>query len=412
MTPALDVEHLRTLFPALQRTVAGEPVAHLDGPGGTQVPQTVIDAMSECLIRGASNLGGAFPASAEAEELVEGVRSAVADLVGGDRSEIVFGQNMTSLTFAASRAIAREWKPGDEVVVTSLDHDANVSPWRLAAEDRGAEVRVADIVPEDGTLDLESLDGAIGDRTRLVAITAASNALGTVTPLSDIVEMAHRVGALVFVDAVHYSAHRISDVPAWGADFLAASAYKFFGPHTGLLWAKAEHLDRLTPYKVVPAPASGPGKWETGTQAFESLAGVGAAVEYLAALGNGATRRERLESAFGAIRAHEDSMAERFLAGIAEMPGVTVYGVADAARLDERVATFAVNVAGVTAREAAAEMGRRGIFVWDGHYYAVAVMDRLGLAGRGGLVRIGFVHYNTAAEVDRVLAALDDIATF
>jgi cysteine desulfurase family protein (TIGR01976 family) len=334
----------------------------------------------------------------------------VADLVGGDRSEIVFGQNMTSLTFAASRAIAREWKPGDEVVVTSLDHDANVSPWRLAAEDRGAQVRVADIDPEDGTLDLESLDGAIGERTRLVAVTAASNALGTVTPLTDIVEMAHRVGALVFVDAVHYSAHRISDVRALGADFLAASAYKFFGPHTGLLWGKAEHLDRLTPYKVVPAPGSGPGKWETGTQAFESLAGVGGAVDYLAALGNGATRRERLESAFEAIRAHEDSLAERFLAGIAEMPGVTVYGVADGARLDERAPTFAVDVAGVTAREAAAEMGRRGIFVWDGHYYAVAVMQRLDLAARGGLVRIGFVHYNTPEEVDRVLAALDDIS--
>jgi cysteine desulfurase family protein (TIGR01976 family) len=408
--PSLDVEHLRTLFPALQRTVAGRPVAHLDGPGGTQVPQTVIDAMSECLSRGVSNLGGVFVASAEADELVEGARSAVADLVGGDRSEIVFGQNMTSLTFSASRAIAREWKPGDEVVVTSLDHDANVSPWRLAAEDRGAQVRVADIDPEDGTLDLESLDGAIGERTRLVAVTAASNALGTVTPLTDIVEMAHRVGALVFVDAVHYSAHRISDVRALGADFLAASAYKFFGPHTGLLWGKAEHLDRLTPYKVVPAPGSGPGKWETGTQAFESLAGVGGAVDYLAALGNGATRRERLESAFEAIRAHEDSLAERFLASIAEMPGVTVYGVADGARLDERAPTFAVDVAGVTAREAAAEMGRRGIFVWDGHYYAVAVMQRLDLAARGGLVRIGFVHYNTPEEVDRVLAALDDIS--
>ena len=410
MIPSLDVEHLRTLFPALQRTVAGRPVAHLDGPGGTQVPQTVIDAMSECLSRGVSNLGGVFVASAEADELVEGARSAVADLVGGDRSEIVFGQNMTSLTFSASRAIAREWKPGDEVVVTSLDHDANVSPWRLAAEDRGAQVRVADIDPEDGTLDLESLDGAIGERTRLVAVTAASNALGTVTPLTDIVEMAHRVGALVFVDAVHYSAHRISDVRALGADFLAASAYKFFGPHTGLLWGKGEHLDRLTPYKVVPAPGSGPGKWETGTQAFESLAGVGGAVDYLAALGNGATRRERLESAFEAIRAHEDSLAERFLAGIAEMPGVTVYGVADGARLDERAPTFAVDVAGVTAREAAAEMGRRGIFVWDGHYYAVAVMQRLDLAARGGLVRIGFVHYNTPEEVDRVLAALDDIS--
>ena len=414
MSPAvsspLDVEHLRTRFPALQRTIAGRPVAHLDGPAGSQTPQSVIDAMANRLAAGASNLGGAFPVSAETVDLVADARAAVADLVGGDPGEIVFGQNMTSLTFAMSRAIAREWGPGDEVVVTALAHDANVAPWRLAAADRGTTVRLADIRPDDGALDLRSLEEVITGRTRLVAVTAASNALGTVTPLPEIIEMAHRAGALVYVDAVHFSAHRISDVRALDGDFLAASAYKFFGPHTGLLWGKAEHLERFSPYKVAPAPDLGPGKWETGTQSFESLAGVHAAVDYLASLGDGASRRARLESAFGAIRSHEESLIARFLAGTAEMPGVTVYGITDASRAAERVSTFAVDVAGVPARQAATELGRRGIFVWDGHYYAVAVMERLGLADRGGLVRVGFLHYNTAEEVDRVLAALDELA--
>ena len=384
-------------------------MAHLDGPAGTQVPQTVIDAIGGALATGTSNLGGAFAPSLEAVGIVGAARTAVSDLLGGDPGEIVFGQNMTSLTFSMSRALAAGWGEGDEVVVTTLDHDANVTPWRLAARDSGAQVRFADLDPTDGTLDMASLEEAIGDRTRLVAVTAASNALGTVTPLPEIVDLARRHGALVFVDAVHYSAHRLSDVSSLGADFLVASAYKFCGPHTGILWGRAEHLEGTPAYKVAPAPSTGPGKWETGTQSFEALAGVSAAVDYLASLGEGATRRERLESAFAAIRLHEDALAERFLTGIAEMPNVTVYGVSDPKRLGDRVPTFAVDVAGVPPRRVAEDLGRQGIFVWDGNYYAVEVMERLGLADRGGLVRIGFVHYNTVDDVDRVLGALDGL---
>jgi cysteine desulfurase family protein (TIGR01976 family) len=366
--------------------------------------------MADVLQGGLSNLGGSFSSSVDAGTVVRNARLAAADLFGGEPDEIVFGQNMTSLTFSLSRAIAREWREGDEIVVTALDHDANVTPWRLAAADRGATVKVAALRPEDGTLDLASLAGVLGERTRLVAVTAASNAIGTVTPLGTIIEMARGVGAKVFVDAVHYSAHRISDVSGLGADFLTASAYKFCGPHTGMLWARSEHLQNLTPYKVVPAPEVGPGRWETGTQSFEALAGVRAAIDYLASLGTGQSRRDRLEHAFGAIRNHEDAMAARFLAGVAEMPGVTVHGISDPGRIDERVSTFAVDVGGVPAGDVAAELSRRGIFVWSGNFYAVSVLDRLPRGDKGGLVRIGFVHYNTQDEVDRVLAALDDLA--
>jgi cysteine desulfurase family protein (TIGR01976 family) len=403
----LDVARIRGLFPALDRTVAGAPAAYVDGPAGTQVPQSVIDAIGAALATGTSNLGGAFPPSEEAATIVGAARMAVSDLLGGDPGEIVFGQNMTSLTFSLSRALAAGWGEGDEVVVTALDHDANVTPWRLAARDRGAQVRVADLDAADGTLDMASLEEAIGDRTRLVAVTAASNALGSVTPLPAIVDLARRHGALVFVDAVHYSAHRLSDVSSLGADFLVASAYKFCGPHIGIMWGRSEHLEGIPAYKVVPAPSIGPGKWETGTQSFESLAGVTATVDYLASLGEGVTRRERLEGAFAAIRRHEEALAGRFLTGVAEMPDVTVYGVSDPGRLDDRVSTFAVEVAGVPPRRVAEELGRQGIFVWDGNYYAVGVMERLGMGDRGGLVRIGFVHYNTFEEVDRVLSALD-----
>ena len=407
----LDLPQIRSQFPALERAIGGVPVAHVDGPAGTQVPRSVIDAMSDAQRRGTSNLGGAFAASQETGDIVRRARAAVADLVGGDPGEVVFGQNMTSLTFALSRALSAEWSEGDEVVVTALDHDANVTPWRLAARDRGATVKVADFDPADGTLDLDSLEQTIGDRTRLVAVTAASNALGTVTPVDAVVELAHRAGALVVVDAVHYSAHRLNDVAATGADFLTASAYKFCGPHTGILWGRADHLERVAAYRVTPSPATGPGKWETGTQSFESLAGVTATVDYLASLGAGPTRRDRLTTAFDGIRRHEDGLAGRFLAGTAEMPAVTVYGIADPGRLTERVSTFAVDVSGIPPRRVAEELGAQGIFVWDGDYYAVGVMNRLGMADRGGLVRIGFVHYNTVAEVDRVLAALDALGS-
>jgi cysteine desulfurase family protein (TIGR01976 family) len=407
---AFDVAAVRDRFPALSRRQGGRPVAYLDGPGGTQVPAEVIAAMGERLRVGTSNLGGYFRASREADEVVAAARGAAADLLGGGAEEIVFGQNMTSLTLALSRALSRQWSPGDEVVVTRLDHDANVSPWRLAAADRGVALRTVDFSPADGTLDLVHLEALVGRRTRVVALTAASNALGTVPPVRRAADLAHAVGALVYVDAVHYTPHRFVDVGALGADFLVCSAYKFFGPHTGVLWGRRELLEHEEAYKVRPAPDTGPDKWETGTQSFESLAGVTAAVDYLASLGGGVSRRERLRQGLAASRQHEEGLARRFLAGLADLPGVRLYGIADAARLAERTPTFAVEVAGLSPDEAARRLGVQGINTWSGDYYAVGVMEHLGVADRGGLLRIGFVHYNTAEEVDRVLAALGALA--
>jgi len=403
----LDLDAIRARFPALQRTEDGRRVAWLDGPGGTQVPVDVIDAVGQVYRDGVSNLGGHFEASRDGGRIVAGARAAAADLLGCQPDEVAFGQNMTSLTLASSRAISRHWTPGDRVVVTTLDHAANVTPWERAAVDRGAEIVSVPFDPDTGRLDPEAVADAVDDRTRLVAVCAASNALGSVTDLPPIIRAAHEVGALVYVDAVHYNAHRLSNARALGADFVAASAYKFFGPHTGLLYGRAELLESITPYKVEPAPDHGPGRWETGTQSFESLAGVTAAIEYLTSLGAGTDRRQQLESAFGAIEAHEAALTSRFLAGLAELDHVHLYGPAGGG--PERVSTFAVDVAGRSAADTAAELGARGIHVWDGHYYALGVMRQLGVLESGGLVRIGFVHYNTADEVDRVLQALDDL---
>jgi cysteine desulfurase family protein (TIGR01976 family) len=402
-----DITAVRSRFPALAREEDGRPVAYLDGPAGTQVPVDVIEATAELQRRGVGNLGGPFGASRDAGTVTSEARSAMADLFNGARDEIVFGQNMTSLTFAVSRAIAREWSAGDRILVTALDHDANRTPWMRAAAEAGVAVDEVGFDPDSGALDPGELADSIAPRTRLVAVTAASNAIGSVSDLAPIVAAAHSVGALVYVDAVHYSAHRLNDVAALGADFLVASAYKFFGPHTGIMWGRQEHLERLEAYKVIPAPGSGPGKWETGTQAFESLVAVTAAVEYLASLGTGATRRERLEDAFAAIGRHEDRLTARFAGGLAELPGVTLHGPGPE---EDRVSTFAVTVEGRTPQETARLLGERGIHTWSGDYYAIRVMEHLGLAETGGAVRIGFVHYTSEAEVDRVLQALDEIS--
>ncbi len=402
-----DPDVVRPLFPALLREVAGRPAAYLDGPGGTQSPLPVIDAVGGHLSTGTSNLGGPFVTSRETGAVVAAARTAMADFFNCRRQEVVFGQNMTSLTFALSRALAREWREGDEVVVTRLDHDANVTPWVLAAADAGATVRWADFDPATGSFDYDSLGRVVGSRTKLVAVTHASNAIGTVVDVRRVADIAHAAGALVAVDAVHYAPHGLVDVAAADCDFLVASAYKFFGPHVGVMYGRYELLDRLDAYRVRPAPERPPGKWETGTQSFESLAGVAAAVDYLASLGSGDTRRAQLASAAERVGAHEDVLGRRFLAGAAELPGVTVHGIVDGR---PRTPTFAVDVAGVPAAAVAARLGEEGIFVWSGHYYAVEVMRRLGRLDSGGLVRIGFVHYNTAAEVDRVLAALERVS--
>jgi cysteine desulfurase family protein (TIGR01976 family) len=415
VSPVLDPHLLRRQFPSLQRTVNEQPAVFLDGPGGTQTPQSVVDAMSGYLLHDNSNQGGAFITSQNTDVLVRQARQAMADFFSAARpEEIVFGQNMTSLTMAMSHSLARTWREGDEIVVTRLDHDANISPWLLAAADRGVIVRWLDFRPEDCTLKLEELPDLLNERTRLLAISHASNAVGTVVAVGRAVQMAHDAGALVYVDAVHFAPHGPIDAQALDCDFLAASAYKFFGPHTGVMYGKYALLDELMAYKVRPASDRPPGKWETGTPSFESLAGVKAAVEYLDGIGtdDGGTagRPQRLKRAMGLIKEHEAAVSQRFLELAPQVPGLRVFGITDVERLAERAPTFAVSLAGYSAREVAERLGRQGIFVWDGHYYAVAVMERLGLLDSGGLVRIGFVHYNTLEEVDRTIEALKELA--
>jgi len=403
----LDIASIRAGFPALERVLDGRQVAYLDGPGGTQVHSSVIEAMSGFMVRGGSNHGGSFVTSVETDAVAADARAGVADLFGARPNEIVFGQNMTSLTYAMSRALARTWRAGDNIILTRLDHDANVSPWMQAVADAHVEVRFVDFDPNDGCdLVLGTLDAALDDRSRLVAFPLASNAVGTITPVTDIVRKAHSAGALTYVDAVHYTPHGLLDVVESGTDFLVASAYKWFGPHTGCLYGRGELLGELVPYRLRPAPSEAPGKWETGTQSFESLVGVSAAVDYIASLGTGADRRDQIVSAYKAIDEYETSLANRFLAGIGSMPRISLFGHRTAGG---RTPTFAVDVDGVPPKAVASSLGASGCFVWSGDYYAWEVMRRLGKAP-GGLVRIGFVHYNTEQEVDRVLAALADLS--
>lgn len=409
---SLDPVPLRAQFPALQQEVNGKTAVFLDGPGGTQTPQSVIEAVRGYLIHGGSNLGGFFHTSRYTDAVLAAARRAMMDFYNARRpEEIVFGQNMTSLTFAVSRAIARIWQPGDEIILTRLDHDANISPWLMAAADQGVKVRWLDFDPANCVLKLDQLPELLNEKTKLVAVTYASNAVGSITDVQRVVHMAHQAGALTYVDSVHYAPHGLIDVQDLNCDFFVSSAYKYFGPHTGILYGKVDLLDSLTAYKVRPASPKPPGKWETGTQSFESLAGVTAAIDYIAAIGGReGTRRERLVRAMARIKAYEMSLVERFLEGATGVPGLRVYGITDVENLDRRTPTFAVSLAGYTPQAVASNLGEQGIFVWNGHYYAIAVMERLGLLDKGGLVRIGFVHYNTYDEVDYVLDALRKLA--
>ncbi|MDP9329679.1 MAG: cysteine desulfurase-like protein [Actinomycetota bacterium] len=415
-TIAPDLSSLRERFPALARLgPGGEPFVWADCPGGSQVPDTVIEAMAGQLRHGVSNTHGAFEASEEVDALIGEARRAAADVTGADPGEIVFGPNATTLLLSLSRAFARTLLPGDEVVVTTLDHDANVRPWILAAEDAGATVRWVDVRTDDVTIDLGSFDAALSDRTRLVAFTLASNAVGTIPAAAELTRRAHAAGAIVAVDAVHAAQHRSIDVRALDADILACSPYKFFGPHLGILAVRRELLETWTPYKLRPSPDTAPERWETGTQNHEGLAGLIAAAEYLAGVGRiyaspeDDSRRAAVVAAFDAIGAHEQALSLRFLDGVAGLPDVRLFGIADPTRVDERTPTFAVRVGEQHPLETSAELARRGIFTWDGHYYAISVMERLGLLDTGGAVRIGFCHYHSQAEVDRVLDALDTV---
>jgi cysteine desulfurase family protein (TIGR01976 family) len=394
----LDVEALRSEFPAL-----ASAQVFADGPAGTQVPNRVISAITDALTRSMSNVGGDFQSSRRSDTTVSAARTAACDLIGGRPDEVVFGPNMTSLTFAISRALAEEWKPGSRIVLSGLDHDANVTPWVRAAASVGAEVVFAD-VGADATLDVDHMVSLIDDRTRLVALTACSNAFGSLVDVAKVTKAARQAGALSYVDAVHFAPHRFIDINAIGCDFLVASSYKFFGPHLGILWGKRHHLERLPAFKVRPAPEIGPAKWETGTAPFELLAGFAAAVDYLASLGWGGDRRGALEAAFREIAAYEATLGQRFLAGLPD--GIRVIGLNST---EGRVPTFSIEVDGHSAGDVSKRLGDRRIATWSGHYYAVEPMQRLGYLDRGGLTRIGFLHINTPAEVDTVLTALHDL---
>ena len=408
-----DVEALRTELPALAVEQDGRTVAFFDGPGGTQVPQRVIDAVADYYRSSNANDGGAFLTSERSLARVEEARQAVADLYGAEQpAEIKFGYNMTTLTFHLSRSIAACFSPGDEILVTTLDHEANVSPWQAVARERELVIKTVDLRADDCTLDLEDLERKLSPRTRLLAIGYASNALGTINPLPAIIERAHAVGAWVYVDAVHYAPHGPIDVHALGADFLVSSPYKWFGPHLGALYGRQELLEQLPAYKVRPAHD----RFETGTPSFEAIVGTGAAVDYLASIGErfgdsaGDSRRAALLGGLAAIQTYERSLLRRLMEGLGAIGGVRVWGITDPARFDERAPTVAITLAGTPPRGAAEALGRQGIFAWDGDFYAQRLVERLGLAESGGLLRLGIVHYTTAAEIDRLLEALERLA--
>jgi cysteine desulfurase family protein (TIGR01976 family) len=410
---------IRDQFPALGQKVNGRPVIYMDAPGGTQVPQRVIAAVSDYLARSNANTHGDFASSRRTDAIIDEARRAMADLLGADPDEVVFGANMTTLTFAFSRAVGRELRPGDEILVTRLDHDANVAPWR-ALEEQGAVVRSVDIDPVDCTLDMEDFGRQLNRRTRLVAVCYASNAVGSVNNVAEIVRLAHAAGARVFVDAVHYAPHGPIDVRTLDCDFLVCSPYKFFGPHMGVLVGKRELLARLRPYKVRPATEENPERWETGTQNHEGLAGVRAGIDYVAELGrrlsdapvdgNGHGRRAQVLAAMEAIQRYERGLVEKLIQGLLNIPGLTFYGITDPMRFDWRTPTVAVRLAGASPQQIASALGEQGVFTWAGNYYAISLTERLGVEPSGGMLRLGLAHYNTADEVKEVLEALKTAA--
>ena len=448
----LDLKWIRAQFPALTQQINGEPIIFFDAPGGTQIPGSVLDAMSDYLVRSNSNAHGAFATSVRTDQLIASARLASADLLGCAADEIVFGANMTSLTFTLSRALSREWQPGDEIIVTRLDHYANVSPWR-ALEEKGVVVRTLEIEVGECTLKMNDLEALLNERTRLVAIGYASNAVGTINDVATVVELAHAVGALVFVDAVHYTPHSSIDVQSLDCDFLACSAYKFFGPHVGILYGKREHLARFYPYKVKPASDEVPFRWETGTQNHEGLAGLVAAINYLAELGchisssvkselssvtletnenkekpfrcphifapvaeelhltghSYPSRRTALIAAMIAISQYEQELCQHLVKGLLQVPKIKFYGITDTSRFPGRTPTVAIRLAGKTPDCLAQQLGDRGIFTWHGNFYALGLTETLGVESSGGLLRIGLVHYNTVDEIYRLLESLNEI---
>ncbi len=439
-----DLKWIRGQFPALTQEINGQPAIFFDGPGGTQVPGAVIDAIADYLVRSNANAHGAFATSARTDALVTSARMAIADFLGCEQQEVIFGANMTSVTFAFSRAIGREIQPGDEIIVTKLDHSANVTPW-YALEEQGAIIHEVDINTVDCSLDMNSLQQQLNHRTKLVAIGYASNATGTINDVAEVVKLAHEVGALVFIDAVHYAPHGPIDVKALDCDFLACSAYKFFGPHLGILYGKQEHLARFKPYKVKPASDEIPSRWETGTLNFEGLAGMVATINYLARVGchvspsshgdllaalleteAGKTpafrcppthavataypsRRAALVTAMSAIQEYEKELSQQMISQLLAIPGLTFYGITDPANFSHRTPTVSIRIAGIPPATLAKELGDRGIFTWHGNFYALGLTTKLGVENSGGLLRIGLVHYNTDQEIAGLIQSLTEI---
>lgn len=397
MPASLDV--IRAEFPALHRSVAGMPVAYFDGPGGTQVPRAVVEAMTDYLYHHNANTHWNYPSSAETDRLIQGARRALADFLNARETEIVFGANMTTLTFHLARSLGRRWVSGDEVIITELDHHANVAPWQALARERGIVLRTVPLLPETGQLDWDRLGSLMGPRTRLLAIGAASNALGTVNDVARAASLARDAGVLSFVDAVHYAPHVLVDVQAIGCDFLACSAYKFYGPHIGVLFGRESRLAELDVPKLDPAPDDPPERLETGTQNHEGIVGAAAAVEFLAALGEGPSRRARLQSAMSALHQRGQQLVARMWEGLGAVRGVRCFGPPPAL---PRTPTIGFTVDGVASSQVAGALAAQGVFVSHGDFYAASVIERLGL-GPEGLVRAGCACYTSEEEVDRLV---------
>jgi len=406
-TVDLDLAAVRSQFPALGLRLSGNPVVYLDNPAGTQVPLKVIDRTAEYWRTMNANHGGVFVTSERSDARIDEVRRAAATFLNANGpEEIVFGPNMTTLTFALSRAMGREFRPGDEIVVTRLEHDGNVAPW-LALEENGVKIRYADISLPDCRLDMADLQRQITARTRLVAVTHASNAVGTIPSLKEVARLAHAAGAWLWVDAVHYGPHGLIDVRAIDCDFLVCSAYKFYGPHIGLLYGRRELLQRLRPYKVRPASDQLPSRWETGTPNLECLSGLLGAFEYLASVGgHDQVSRPAIAAAMGCIQGHERALAARLIDGLQRIPGIQLYGITDPTQLEDRAPTISLTWAPHSPEGLARWLSEHQIFTWHGDHYATELMRRLGLEESGGTLRIGIAHYNAASEIDLVLDVL------
>lgn len=402
----VPVESIRAQFPALERHEGGYAVAYFDGPGGTQVPRPVVEAISDYLYHHNSNTHWGYATSNETDATIRNGRAALADLLNAKPSEIVFGPNMSTLTFHLSRALGRGYAPGDEIIVTELDHHANVDPWRALAKDRGLTVRSVRMLPETGQLDWQDLEAKVNKRTKVLAIGVASNALGTINDVRRAAEIAHNSGALLFADGVHSTPHIPTDVTAWGCDFLACSAYKFYGPHMGVLYGRSGLLQSIDFPKLIPAPDYAPERAETGTLNHEGIAGAAAAVDFLASLATGASRREQLHAALVGLEAGGHALVAQMWEGLTNIPGVKVFGPSPAER---RTPTISFAVQGIASAEVSAHLAARGVFVSHGNFYAATVVERLGFKNEG-VVRAGCACYTTGDEVERLIEGVQSIA--